>query len=246
MSAVQAFMEGRMRRKLTSHAGGPDVEGFVIRRTSAIAPDQFGRHVAKFVRRGHVQTAADWTRTWKQAAFPGGLAIPATCQGEPECAQPAVQQTAVGVKAGAAALQHSQAATLQVQTARKGSPPSAAQVTDTAGVAVAGVDASASSNPDSSDGGEGTPCSTPRAAPTAGLSPSAATLPETGRQGNAPVAAAGGQGCGKATVSATTSSSKQGLPKKSGLKLPKLIMLVGLPGSGKSTFADALVTSRRG
>ncbi len=31
-----------------------------------------------------------------------------------------------------------------------------------------------------------------------------------------------------------------------GLKLPKLLLLVGLPGSGKSTFADALVASGRG
>ena len=33
---------------------------------------------------------------------------------------------------------------------------------------------------------------------------------------------------------------------RKGLKLPKLLLLVGLPGSGKSTFAEALVASGGG
>jgi len=50
-------------------------------------------------------------------------------------------------------------------------------------------------------------------------------------------AKAASKGKGKAKVKGGPSSH---------IKLPKLLMLVGLPGSGKSTFAEALVASGRG
>lgn len=42
-------------------------EGFVIRTAEGFSQDAFDRHVAKYVREGHVQTDETWRRTWKQA-----------------------------------------------------------------------------------------------------------------------------------------------------------------------------------
>ncbi|KAJ9454864.1 hypothetical protein DIPPA_13758 [Diplonema papillatum] len=44
-------------------------EGFVVRTSGAIARHDFDRKVAKYVRKGHVQTTPDWKRTWKQATL---------------------------------------------------------------------------------------------------------------------------------------------------------------------------------
>ena len=49
-----------------SMLGSPDREGFVVRTAAAIRGDRFGRFIAKFVRRGHIQTDSSWTRKWKK------------------------------------------------------------------------------------------------------------------------------------------------------------------------------------
>lgn len=48
-------------------AGSCHPEGFVIRAAKGFPLDEFDRHVAKYVREGHVQTDESWRRTWKQA-----------------------------------------------------------------------------------------------------------------------------------------------------------------------------------
>lgn len=42
-------------------------EGFVVRTVSGFPYGKLEQHVAKYVRASHVQTGADWKRTWKQA-----------------------------------------------------------------------------------------------------------------------------------------------------------------------------------
>lgn len=48
---------------------GPDREGFVMQITDHFHNDSFGECVAKYVRKGHVQTDEHWTRNWKPAAL---------------------------------------------------------------------------------------------------------------------------------------------------------------------------------
>lgn len=48
---------------------GPNCEGFVIRRTEAFNNDMFATYVAKYVRKGHVQTDEHWTRNWRSATL---------------------------------------------------------------------------------------------------------------------------------------------------------------------------------
>lgn len=48
---------------------GPQREGFVMQITDRFHNDSFGESVAKYVRKGHVQTDEHWTRNWKPAAL---------------------------------------------------------------------------------------------------------------------------------------------------------------------------------
>ena len=47
--------------------GSCQPEGFVIRTVEQFPYDYLDKHVAKFVRAGHVQTEESWKRTWRQA-----------------------------------------------------------------------------------------------------------------------------------------------------------------------------------
>jgi len=44
---------------------GPHREGFVLQLTERFHNDNFAHNVAKYVRKGHVQTDQHWTRNWK-------------------------------------------------------------------------------------------------------------------------------------------------------------------------------------
>lgn len=44
-------------------------EGFVVRLVEGFSDAQFDRSIAKYVRANHVQTTADWRRTWKKASL---------------------------------------------------------------------------------------------------------------------------------------------------------------------------------
>lgn len=46
---------------------GPNREGFVMRWADTFNNDEFQTKVAKYVRKGHVQTDEHWTRNWKPA-----------------------------------------------------------------------------------------------------------------------------------------------------------------------------------
>lgn len=54
--------------KLPSSLGG-EREGFVIRSTDRIKPEEFSTCVMKFVRSGHVQTDQHWKMNWKPCKF---------------------------------------------------------------------------------------------------------------------------------------------------------------------------------
>ena len=64
MAEVEKLMKAEAQKP--SSLGGLR-EGFVMRVASAIPNADFPRKVAKYVRRGHIQTSSDWKRTWKQA-----------------------------------------------------------------------------------------------------------------------------------------------------------------------------------
>ncbi|GAX78765.1 hypothetical protein CEUSTIGMA_g6202.t1 [Chlamydomonas eustigma] len=66
---IQRFMDDRMARFVRSVTAGEYVEGFVIRRVCSMSAAAFGHQVAKYVRRGHNQTDKNWTRTWRQAVI---------------------------------------------------------------------------------------------------------------------------------------------------------------------------------
>jgi len=57
----------------TDPQGAPR-EGFVVRTVDRFSADQFDRHVAKFVRQGHVQTNDDFRHKWTRAKIRAGLA----------------------------------------------------------------------------------------------------------------------------------------------------------------------------
>lgn len=65
LNAMKQWMEREIQKP--SMLGSPDREGFVVRIAAAIPSDHFGKYVAKFVRKGHIQTDANWTKTWKKA-----------------------------------------------------------------------------------------------------------------------------------------------------------------------------------
>ena len=66
MVEVEALMN---REAARPSAVGRTREGFVLRVADAIPGHEFSRKVAKYVRKGHVQTKPDWRRTWKQATL---------------------------------------------------------------------------------------------------------------------------------------------------------------------------------
>jgi len=57
-----------MLKDMTFHnAGSCHPEGYVVRTIDGFSSQEFPRHVAKYVRAGHVQTDETWRRTWKAA-----------------------------------------------------------------------------------------------------------------------------------------------------------------------------------
>jgi len=62
MAEVNKWMDKHITDE--SQLGG-ELEGFVMRVTKAIPGDKFNEFVAKYVRKGHVQTDDHWTKNWK-------------------------------------------------------------------------------------------------------------------------------------------------------------------------------------
>jgi len=62
MAEVNKWMDKHITDE--SQLGG-ELEGFVMRVTKAILGDKFNEFVAKYVRKGHVQTDDHWTKNWK-------------------------------------------------------------------------------------------------------------------------------------------------------------------------------------
>ena len=160
---------------------------------------RFDRLVAKYVRRGHVQTSDDWLRSWRQAKF-----IP-TGSGGMESPREGYMSAGGGASdAGADTL-----------------------------VEGGGIEGRVNGLGLPSDGAH---MSTLPAASV----PTGSSNSGSGRGGNRATARGGKGGRGGG------GRSSGGGGAASALKLPKLLVLVGLPGSGKSTFAEQLVASGRG
>ena len=250
LDEIKAWMTSRIpavsgstiaSRPGTSGVGGRDIEGFVIRRKDSIPPSmsvshfhftsscmyenpitlswlchaahqlhllcagQFDRFVAKFVRRGHVQTPDDWLRTWKQAKIVDAAAVDGCTTG------PTVAMSSQETSSVAAVLSG-----LSPRTLVPGPSPQA-------GTTVA---------QDTACGSDST---------KAGTCPSVADPDASGTSTTVPAASVGGRG-----QHLSGGGGRGGGSRSAGLKLPKLLVLVGLPGSGKSTFAERLVASGRG
>jgi predicted kinase len=66
LKEIRSFMEERASQP-SSMSSHHEPEGFVIRLQQEFCDDTFERSMAKFVRKGHVQTDDSWKRTWKKA-----------------------------------------------------------------------------------------------------------------------------------------------------------------------------------
>ena len=65
-----------------SRAGGTR-EGFVVRTARGYADADFTRCVAKYVRRGHVQTDDTWLRTWREARIKAAPPVEGAAHADP-------------------------------------------------------------------------------------------------------------------------------------------------------------------
>lgn len=60
--------EDRIKAALpTKSTFGPVIEGYVVRNIHSFPYEEYGQNVAKYVRKGHVQTDEHWTKTWYPA-----------------------------------------------------------------------------------------------------------------------------------------------------------------------------------
>jgi len=68
MKDVQLLLDERSR-KLSALSTSQKPEGFVIRQVDGFHSSEFSKSIAKYVRPNHVQTGADWRRTWQKASL---------------------------------------------------------------------------------------------------------------------------------------------------------------------------------
>ncbi len=66
---VNKWMDKTMKSKFSKLGG--ELEGFVMRVASAIPGNLFNQFVAKYVRKGHVQTDEHWSKNWVQQVLKG-------------------------------------------------------------------------------------------------------------------------------------------------------------------------------
>eukprot|EP00048_Salpingoeca_helianthica_P008544 m.123796 g.123796 ORF g.123796 m.123796 type:complete len:1127 (+) comp14632_c4_seq4:407-3787(+) len=67
LGALEALMTAASQRP--SAVGATLPEGFVVRTAAGFEERDFARHMAKYVRRNHIQTDPNFTRTWRAAAL---------------------------------------------------------------------------------------------------------------------------------------------------------------------------------
>ncbi|KAG2385921.1 hypothetical protein C9374_003070 [Naegleria lovaniensis] len=68
LSEIKQWMDEQIKNKSSSQAGGREgLEGFVLKTTQSFSTKDFERNIAKYVRKGHIQTDENWGKTWKQA-----------------------------------------------------------------------------------------------------------------------------------------------------------------------------------
>jgi len=62
--------EDRIKAALPAKSAfGPTIEGYVVRNSHSFPYEDYGQNVAKYVRKGHVQTDEHWTKNWKPATI---------------------------------------------------------------------------------------------------------------------------------------------------------------------------------
>ncbi|EFC45507.1 predicted protein [Naegleria gruberi] len=68
LDEIKQWMDERIKdKKISQVGGGEGLEGFVIKSTQTFANKDFERNIAKYVRKGHIQTDENWGKTWKSA-----------------------------------------------------------------------------------------------------------------------------------------------------------------------------------
>eukprot|EP01083_Nonionella_stella_P101561 288031_1 len=67
LKEIKDWMDKEIKKPSTM--GSKHREGFVIRIDTAFPMNSFDKSIAKYVRKGHIQTDKNWTRTWKKASI---------------------------------------------------------------------------------------------------------------------------------------------------------------------------------
>ncbi len=250
MNGVQNWMAARAAQK-SVYDDTQSGEGFVMRLARGYSSAAFARSVCKYVRAGHVQTKDDWGRTWKKAV------LIAPEENEMECAlRKADDALKLKLKSTAASPAASAGSAAAADSKSADSKSSAA-----------------ADSKDSKSKGRTPPRTPPKTPPLAATAapPSAAAKIEP-----IATASGSGSGGKSTHTKADTgkpdskSDSKSSDSKKSGGKsaaatedsaeekekakerkartkaAPKLLLCVGLPGSGKSTFGEHMDKAQSG
>lgn len=222
LDELAARLADVMRRQASSSSsldGASPREGFVARCAAAIPAAAFGRRVAKYVRAGHVQTDGSWRRTWKAARVQ--LQAPPPPPPAPLPGHAAPEATVTDVTAGAGALGRG-----------GGGAAAAAAAAGAPGLQATAAGAAPAASGNAGSAGSGAAGAQPEQSSSSPAPSGSTSASRAGTQQQRGAAPARGRGRG-------------GAGGGSAARLPKLVMLVGLPGSGKSTFGRALATTGR-
>lgn len=73
LNLVPVLYEGIYTKDLIINIDTAKQEGYVVRLTSSFTTSDFDLSVAKWVRKGHVQTDKHWTKNWVKNTLKGGI-----------------------------------------------------------------------------------------------------------------------------------------------------------------------------
>ncbi|PNH08231.1 hypothetical protein TSOC_005211 [Tetrabaena socialis] len=220
-------------------------EGFVVRTAASFPSAQFDSCVAKYVRAGHLQTDASWRRTWRPARV---LLQPPPPPPEVELVQAGAAsepQPGASTSGQHVGRPHAQSAERphELTTAQPPQPQprsSAASDASSSVLTTPGDDGAEHSGGQPHSGQR--PSSPPQPVGHTADRPGTEERVTAGEPSDAPAGAPQPEERRRPRGPAPRSQHQRARPA---VGLPRLVMLVGLPGSGKSSFGRALEASGR-